>query len=114
MLETILVNAGITSAVISFGFALLNRKLAKRQEEAEQKEEARRKNEAIVIEGVMAAITLGEATAKAATVTCTPHLSMLQRSKTNIGISFGSRAWMHCTNLEGGKLWIRNGGKRQG
>lgn len=65
MLETILVNAGITSAVISFGFALLNRKLAKRQEEAEQKEEARRKNEAIVIEGVMAAITLGEATAKA-------------------------------------------------
>ena len=73
MLETILVNAGITSAVISFGFALLNRKLAKRQEEAEQKRliqisrmpETRRKNEAIVIEGVMAAITLGEATAKA-------------------------------------------------
>ncbi len=65
MLETILVSASIPSAVIAFCFARLNRKLAKRQEEAERKEEARRKNEAIVIEGVMAAITLGEATAKA-------------------------------------------------
>lgn len=65
MLETILVSASIPSAVIAFCFSMLNRKLAKRQEEAERKEEARRKNEAIVIEGVMAAITLGEATAKA-------------------------------------------------
>ena len=37
----------------------------KRQWAEEKKDEARRQNEAIVIEGVMAAITLGEATAKA-------------------------------------------------
>ena len=37
----------------------------KRQWAEERKEEARRQNETIVIEGVMAAITLGEATAKA-------------------------------------------------
>lgn len=65
MLETIIVAAGIPSAITAFGFGWLNRKLSKRQEEAEQKEIARRKNEAIVIEGVMASITLGEATAKA-------------------------------------------------
>ena len=65
MLETILIAAGIPSAITTFGFGCLNRKLSKKQKEAEQKEEARRKNEAIVIEGVMASITLGEATAKA-------------------------------------------------
>ena len=37
----------------------------KRQWAEERKEEARRQNETIVIEGVMAAITLGETTAKA-------------------------------------------------
>ena len=65
MLVTVLVAAGIPSAITSFGIGWLNRKLTKRQEEEECKEKARRKNEAIVIEGVMAAITLGEATAKA-------------------------------------------------
>lgn len=65
MLETILIAAGIPSAITGFGLGMLNRKLAKRQEEEKRREEARRKNEAIVIEGVMASITLGEATAKA-------------------------------------------------
>lgn len=65
MLVTVLVAAGLPSAIMSFGLGWLNRKLSKRQEEDERKEEARRKNEAIVIEGVMASITLGEATAKA-------------------------------------------------
>ena len=65
MLVTVLVAAGLPSAITSFGIGWLNRKLTRRQEEEERKEEARRKNEAIVIEGVMASITLGEATAKA-------------------------------------------------
>lgn len=72
MQETLLaiaVSAGIPSAIVSFGFARLNARLNKRQEEAEKaaerKEDARRKNETIVIEGMRAAIALGEATAKA-------------------------------------------------
>jgi hypothetical protein len=65
ILGTILIAAGIPSAITSLGIGWLNRKLTRRQEEEERKEEARRKNEAIVIEGVMASITLGEATAKA-------------------------------------------------
>ena len=50
---------------MSLPFWLLERKLMKGQKAEEKKDEARRQNEAIVIEGVMAAITLGEATAKA-------------------------------------------------
>ncbi len=65
MLGTILIAAGIPSAITTVGISWLNRKLARRQEEEEQKEEARRENEIIVIEGVMASIALGEATAKA-------------------------------------------------
>jgi len=76
ILLTIAVSAGIPSAIVTFCFNRLNARINKKQEEAEKraeaekqeaerKEEARRKNEAIVIEGVMASITLGEATAKA-------------------------------------------------
>ena len=57
--------ACIPSGITGFGFWILQRKLTKRQKEEEKKEDARRKNETIVIEGVIAAITLGEATAKA-------------------------------------------------
>ncbi len=68
-LLAIVISAGLPSAIMSFGLARLNARMNKRQEEAEKKadrkEDARRKNEAIVIEGMVAAITLGEATAKA-------------------------------------------------
>lgn len=64
-IEAIIVAASIPSGITGFCFWLLQRKMTKRQEAEEKKEEARRENEAIVIEGVMAAITLGEATAKA-------------------------------------------------
>lgn len=57
--------ACIPSGITGFCFWLMQRKLTKRQKEEEKKEDARRKNETIVIEGVIAAITLGEATAKA-------------------------------------------------
>lgn len=60
-----LVAMSIPSAMTAFCFGVLERRLMKRQRAEEKKDEARRKNETIVIEGVMAAITLGEATAKA-------------------------------------------------
>ncbi|MCI9412371.1 MAG: serine/threonine protein kinase [Eubacterium sp.] len=63
--QTILLAMSLPSAITGFCFWLLERKLMKGQKAEEKKDEARRQNEAIVIEGVMAAITLGEATAKA-------------------------------------------------
>ncbi|MCI8962970.1 MAG: serine/threonine protein kinase [Eubacterium sp.] len=63
--QTILLAMSLPSAITGFSFWLLERKLMKGQKAEEKKDEARRQNEAIVIEGVMAAITLGEATAKA-------------------------------------------------
>ena len=63
--QTILLAMSLPSAITGFCFWLLERKLMKGQQAVEKKDEARRQNEAIVIEGVMAAITLGEATAKA-------------------------------------------------
>ena len=56
---------GIPSAFTGFCFWMLKRKLDRRQRDEERKDEARRRNEVIVIEGVNAAIALGEATAKA-------------------------------------------------
>lgn len=64
-IQTIVLAASIPSGITGFCFWMLQRKLTKRQKAEEKKEEARRKNETIVIEGVIAAITLGEATAKA-------------------------------------------------
>ena len=64
-IQTILLAMALPSAITGFCFWILERKLMKRQWAEEKKDEARRQNEAIVIEGVMAAITLGEATAKA-------------------------------------------------
>lgn len=55
----------IPSAITAFCFWELEQKIAKRQREAEEKENSRRENEIIVIEGVNAAIALGEATARA-------------------------------------------------
>lgn len=64
-IQTLVLMMSIPSSITAFCFWWLERKLLKRQKAEEKKEEARRQNEAIVIEGVMAAITLGEATAKA-------------------------------------------------
>ena len=56
---------GVPSAFTGFCFWWFERKLEKRQKEQDKKEAARRKNEIIMIESMNAAITLGEATARA-------------------------------------------------
>lgn len=69
MVETIIIAAGIPSAIFSaiVGICIwrLQKKLDAREKERDEKEEARRQNEAMLIEGVNAAIALGEATARA-------------------------------------------------
>ena len=62
---TIIVAASIPSAITGFCFWILESRMARRQKEADKKYDARRQNEIIVIEGVNAAIALGEATARA-------------------------------------------------
>lgn len=62
---TLVTLMGIPSAVTGFCFWNIQRKITKRQKEEEKKDAARRENEVIVIEGVNAAIALGEATARA-------------------------------------------------
>lgn len=75
-IQTLIIAMSIPSAVTGFCFWLLENKISRKQKEEEEKEEqrqkqeerveaARRKNEVIVIEGVNAAIALGEATARA-------------------------------------------------
>ncbi|MCI8371480.1 MAG: serine/threonine protein kinase [Lachnospiraceae bacterium] len=64
-LTAIVAAMSIPSAFTGFCFWMLQRKISKKQEEEDKKDEARRKNEIIVIEGVNAAIALGEATARA-------------------------------------------------
>lgn len=64
-LEALIIAMSVPSAITGFCFWCFERKIAKRQEEADKKDAARRKNELIVIEGVNAAIALGEATARA-------------------------------------------------
>lgn len=61
----IVATMGIPSSITAFCFWSIRRKITKRQEEEEKKDAARRENEVIVIEGVNAAIALGEATARA-------------------------------------------------
>lgn len=57
--------SAVTSAVTGFCFWLFKRRISKSRDEEGKKEKARRDNEIIVIEGVNAAIALGEATARA-------------------------------------------------
>lgn len=64
-LEALIFAMSIPSAITGFCFWCLERKISKRQKEVDKKDAARRKNELIVIEGVNAAIALGEATARA-------------------------------------------------
>lgn len=55
----------IPSAITGFCFWLLKKNITKRDADRNKQEEARRKNELLLIRGVGAAITLGEATARA-------------------------------------------------
>lgn len=64
-ITTLIIAMGIPSVVTTFCFGLLQRKITKRQKAEEEKEKARRENEAMVAEGVNAAIVLCVATAKA-------------------------------------------------
>ena len=56
---------GIPSAITGFCIRNLEKKIDKREKERDAKEEAIRKNELMIIEGMHAAITLSEATARA-------------------------------------------------
>jgi len=56
---------GVPTSITSFFLWRLKRKIEKQESERDKKEAARRQNEIIVIENVMAAIALSEATAKA-------------------------------------------------
>lgn len=56
---------GIPSAITGFCIRRLEKKMERRQAEQDKKEEAKRKNELMIIEGMNAAITLSEATARA-------------------------------------------------
>ena len=64
-ITTLIIAMGIPSVVTTFCFGLSQRKITKRQKAEEEKEKARRENEAMVAEGVNAAIVLCVATAKA-------------------------------------------------
>lgn len=56
---------GIPTAVTGFFFWLIQRKITKRQTKEEERERLRENQELLLIQGVRAAIALGEATAKA-------------------------------------------------
>jgi hypothetical protein len=64
-ITAIVIAASIPSAFTGFFFWLLEQRIERRQKESDRKDDARKKNEIIVIEGVNAAIALGEATARA-------------------------------------------------
>jgi len=55
---------GIPSAITGFCFWLIQKNIIKRDAARDKQEEARKKNDLLVIEGVGAAIALGEATAR--------------------------------------------------
>lgn len=56
---------GIPSAITGFCFWMLQRRMAKRDEELDRREKAREKNEVLLVRSVGAAIALGEAAATA-------------------------------------------------
>lgn len=61
----ILVSIGVPTALTSFWFWLLKRKISKTEQEQSKREEARKKNELLTIKSINAAIALSEATALA-------------------------------------------------
>ena len=76
LLTTVAIAAGIPSAVVGFGVWCIERKITKadkkrekeeqkRAEEEKEREKLREKQELLLVQGVNAAIALGEATAKA-------------------------------------------------
>lgn len=62
---TIILAAGIPSAVVGILIGRLNRRIAKSDAAREAKEEARLKHEVMIIRLIMASIALSEATAEA-------------------------------------------------
>lgn len=69
VVTTVLIAAGIPSAITAFCFWLIEQKIQKqnkkREDEQEKREAAREQHELLLIQGVGAAIALGEATARA-------------------------------------------------
>ena len=56
---------GLPTAITAFCFWLLQQRITKRDKAQEERERAREKNEVLIIQGMGAAIALGEATAEA-------------------------------------------------
>lgn len=65
MILTVIVAAGIPSAITSLCFWKMQRELDKREREQEEKERAKKENELLLIKLAGASLSLGEATAKA-------------------------------------------------
>ena len=61
----VLAAAGIPSAIVGLFVARLNKKIDKREKASEEREQVRIKNQMMLIQLVMAALSLGEATAEA-------------------------------------------------
>lgn len=61
----VLVAAGIPSAIIGLLIARLNKKMDTREKASEEREQTRIKNQMMLIQLVMASLSLGEATAEA-------------------------------------------------
>ncbi|MBO5863422.1 MAG: hypothetical protein J6Q59_04055 [Paludibacteraceae bacterium] len=64
-LLTVLKFAGIPTAITGLFFWLIQRKITNAEKKREQREQLREKQELFLVQGVNAAIALGEATAKA-------------------------------------------------
>ena len=62
---SILIAAGIPSAIVGLCFWILEKRIEKREQERREREVAREKSELYLIKSVGAAIALGEATARA-------------------------------------------------
>ena len=56
---------GVPSAITGFAIRRLEKSIEKREKARDEKDEARRQNEIMIVEGMNAAIALGEATARA-------------------------------------------------
>ena len=65
ILWTIVVSAGIPSAVIGFLIGRLNKQIEKRDKEKEAWEKARQKHEVMMIKLILVTLSLSEATAEA-------------------------------------------------
>ena len=65
MVWAVLAAAGIPSAIVGLLVAQLNKKIDRREKASEEREQARIKSQTMIIKLVMAALSLGEATAEA-------------------------------------------------